>query len=93
MTAGDLFSFVTYNGGSLHETEAALITRQILHALEYLHDRKIVHRDLKPDNILVTSLEYGGGRIVLSDFGCAIQLNESDERMSNAVGTVEYCAP
>ena len=75
-----------------------MIIRQILMALDYLHDRNIVHRDLKPDNILMTSLA-DGCRVVLTDFGCAravdvnVNVNVNVARMSTVVGTLEYCAP
>ncbi|KAJ5689400.1 hypothetical protein N7462_003792 [Penicillium macrosclerotiorum] len=92
VTCGDLFSYLRYRGGRLEETTAALIIRQVLLALDYLHDRDIVHRDLKPDNILMTTLE-DDGRVVLTDFGCAIQLKKSVPRTSSIVGTLEYCAP
>lgn len=92
MTAGDLLSFLRYKGGTLQASEAAFITRQILLAVEYLHDRDIVHRDIKPDNILMTSLE-AGGRVVLTDFGCAREVTQPIERMQTIVGTSEYCAP
>lgn len=92
VTCGDLFSFIQNNGGPLEEKTAALIIRQILLALEYLHGQNIVHRDVKPDNILMTSLEVGG-RVVLADFGCARLVNQSVQRMSSVVGTLEYCAP
>lgn len=91
VTCGDLFSFVR-NKGPLEETTTALIVRQVLLALEYLHDQNIVHRDVKPDNILMTSHEVGG-RVVLADFGCARLVNQSGQRMSSVVGTPEYCAP
>ncbi|PWY72891.1 kinase-like protein [Aspergillus heteromorphus CBS 117.55] len=86
---GDLFSYIQYKGGKLSNIEAAVIVRQILMALKYLHRRNIVHRDLKPDNILMTSLA-DGCRVVLSDFGCAIR---TTGRMSTMVGTFEYSAP
>ncbi|OKP00910.1 Meiosis-specific serine/threonine-protein kinase mek1 [Penicillium subrubescens] len=92
VTCGDLFSFVRNRGTNLEDTTVALIMRQILLALEYLHDRNIVHRDVKPDNILMTSLEPGG-RVVLADFGCARLVNQPVQRMSSIVGTPEYCAP
>lgn len=92
MTAGDLLSFIRYKGGTLIASEAAFITRQILLALEYLHNRDIVHRDIKPDNILMTSLE-AGGRVVLTDFGCAKEVTQPAKRMQTIVGTYEYCAP
>ncbi|KAJ5134381.1 hypothetical protein N7448_000597 [Penicillium atrosanguineum] len=92
VTAGDLVSFLRYRGGTLKEREAAFITRQVLLAIEYLHDRDIVHRDIKPDNILITSLGQCG-RIVLTDFGCARRVPQPVERMQTVTGTYEYCAP
>ncbi|KAJ6107648.1 hypothetical protein N7523_008971 [Penicillium sp. IBT 18751x] len=92
VTAGDLVSFLRYRGGTIEEREAVFITRQVLLAIEYLHDRDIVHRDIKPDNILITSLGQCG-RVVLTDFGCARRVPQPIERMQTITGTYEYCAP
>ncbi|OJJ48268.1 hypothetical protein ASPZODRAFT_92708 [Penicilliopsis zonata CBS 506.65] len=92
ITAGDLFSFLERRGGRLGDIEAAVVVRQILLALEYLHERDIVHRDLKPDNILMTSLA-DGCRVVLTDFGCARFVKPRSTRMGTLVGTFEYSAP
>ncbi|RAH75791.1 kinase-like protein [Aspergillus japonicus CBS 114.51] len=92
LTGGDLFSYMQYKGGKLGNMEAAAVVRQILMALDYLHDRNIVHCDLKLDNILMTTLEEGG-RVVLTDFGCATRLNHPMERMSATTGTIAYRAP
>ncbi|RDI79801.1 hypothetical protein Vi05172_g10212 [Venturia inaequalis] len=102
VTGGDLFSFIESKGGSLSDIETAVILRQILKAIEYIHDRDIVHRDLKPDNILVTSTAEGA-RIVVTDFGNARYLPENEaeshdlpamkRRMFTVAGTLEYVAP
>jgi non-specific serine/threonine protein kinase len=52
--------------GSLVTSEAVNIERQILEALEALHDLGIVHRDLKPSNVFLT--RHG---VKLLDFGLA----------------------
>jgi serine/threonine protein kinase len=92
VTAGDLFSFIESKNGKLLEVEAAVIIRQILIALNFLHDKNIVHRDLKPDNILMTS-SSAGCRVVLTDFGAARRIDHGRHRMTSIVGTDEYAAP
>ncbi|KAI9729989.1 MAG: hypothetical protein M1834_006187 [Cirrosporium novae-zelandiae] len=95
ITAGDLFSYLEYKGGCLQDVEVAVIVRQIVLAVKYLHDKDIVHRDLKPDNILITSL-IEGSRIVLTDFGAARFIPKSKmqtQRMQTVLGTLDYTAP
>jgi len=102
VTGGDLFSFLEYKGGRLDNPQAAVVIRQVLLAVEYLHDQEIVHRDIKPDNILMTSLE-DGARVVITDFGNARFLPDAAcmtgrqskkyQRMFSYVGTLEFAAP
>ena len=42
----------------------------ILHALEYLHERKVLHRDISPDNIFLRTQEEGFSPVLI-DFGAA----------------------
>jgi serine/threonine protein kinase len=92
VTAGDLFSYIESKNGRLLEVEAAVIIRQILIALCFLHENNIVHRDIKPENILMTSLS-AGSRVVLTDFGAARRILNPLHRMSTLLGTREYAAP
>ncbi|KAI1612223.1 kinase-like domain-containing protein [Exophiala viscosa] len=92
VTAGDLFSYIESKNGRLLEVEAAVIIRQILIALCFLHENNIVHRDIKPENILMTSLS-AGSRVVLTDFGAARRIQSRLQRMSTLLGTLEYAAP
>lgn len=66
------------------------ITRQILHALHYLHRQKVTHRDIKPDNILVSS--FDPLHVKLSDFGLSKAVQE-ETFMKTFCGTLLYCAP
>lgn len=92
VTAGDLFSYIESKNGKLLEVEAAVIIRQILVALSFLHNKNIVHRDIKPDNVLMTSLA-AGCRVILTDFGAARRIESKLHRMSSIIGTHEYAAP
>ena len=99
ITGGDLHSYVDRKG-ALGEAETVVIVRQVLKAVDYLHDNGVVHRDIKPENILMTSWREGA-RIVLTDFGQSRTLEEAEAavrksaalRMHSIVGTVGYTAP
>ncbi|KAK3673611.1 hypothetical protein LTR78_006516 [Recurvomyces mirabilis] len=99
LTGGDLLSYLDQTN-ALDEPEAAVIVRQVLKAVEYLHDQNIAHRDIKPENVLMTSWRPGA-RVVLTDFGQARTLANGIEmqkgsnmfRMQSMVGTYGYAAP
>ncbi len=76
------------------EREAALITYQILEALQYLHLAGIVHRDLKPENILVERDPQTNEvlHIKLTDFGLS-KIIVPGEIMMDSCGTPAYVAP
>eukprot|EP00939_MAST-03C_sp_MAST-3C-sp1_P002678 g2678.t1 len=83
--------------GHYEEWEAAVILRQILDAVKYLHDRGIVHRDLKPENILLTRRKGGEPAsgdpldLKITDFGLAKFLG--NEGLRTYCGTPQYFAP
>jgi serine/threonine protein kinase len=74
--------------GPLPLDEVLAISKQIIEALEYAHDRGVVHRDLKPANIMID----GRGQVRIADFGLAALAAEiplSDLRS----GTPAYMSP
>ena len=75
------------------ETAVRLI-RPIADALSYVHDQGMLHRDVKPSNIMITK----GEKVVLTDFGIAKFLEESEDQNTLTgtgvgIGTPEYMAP
>jgi len=75
-------------------TERALrLIRDVLSALEHVHEAGIVHRDIKPANVLVTS----EGLVKLVDFGLGLETGPEDmTRLTHTrmtLGTREYMAP
>ncbi|KAK2195458.1 bifunctional Protein kinase domain/Protein kinase-like domain superfamily/Serine-threonine-protein kinase [Babesia duncani] len=66
------------------------LIRQILEALNYIHEKGIVHRDIKPSNIFFKGDE--SLLIKVGDFGLTYKLNEPSKPQGN-VGTMFYMAP
>ena len=49
---GNLFRFLK-TSGPLNEFKAILIIKELLQALDYIHNKGVIHRDLKLSNILL----------------------------------------
>ena len=72
-TGGELYDrvldYAESDQGHFSEEDAAILIRDILDALRYLHDKcHIVHRDLKPENFLLKD-ESPNAPIKIIDFG------------------------
>ena len=87
---GDMAPYI-HKENWLGEANLQSITKQLLHALSYLHYNGIVHRDIKPENILVHSNDPW--IVKLSDFGLSKTLDEENGAMTTFCGTLLYCAP
>jgi serine/threonine protein kinase/tetratricopeptide (TPR) repeat protein len=74
-------------GGSFDEGRLRDGLRQVARGLAVLHGARKIHRDLKPSNVLVTR----AGRVVILDFGLAVDLDGDREVVAG--GTLSFMAP
>lgn len=89
VTGGELFDRIVEKG-SYTEKDASNLIRQVLEAVDYMHEQGVVHRDLKPENLLYYSSSEDS-KIMISDFG--LSKMEDSGFMATACGTPGYVAP
>lgn len=80
--------------GALSDEEVKLFLRQMLDALDFLHENHLVHRDIKPSNFIVSK----NGKVKLMDFGIVKNLDPTSPEYTitetaQQMGTPMYMSP
>lgn len=73
----------------LTEPEAAYYLRQVVEAVEYMHENCVIHRDLKLGNLFLDKDLL----IKVGDLGLATKLETVEEKRKTICGTPNYIAP
>jgi serine/threonine protein kinase len=95
LAEGESLRSLVERQGTLAETDASEIIRQVCAALDEAHRLGIVHRDIKPENILVQTIP-SGLHVKVLDFGIAALRDVKADRLTRAgavVGTPHYMSP
>uniref|UniRef100_A0A914X435 non-specific serine/threonine protein kinase n=2 Tax=Plectus sambesii TaxID=2011161 RepID=A0A914X435_9BILA len=86
-SGGEVFDYLVAHG-RMKEKEARAKFRQIVSAVQYLHQKNIIHRDLKAENLLLDS----DMNIKIADFGFSNQF-ALGSKLDTFCGSPPYAAP
>jgi aurora kinase, other len=75
-------------GRKFPEDRASNYIKQVLEAINYLHENDIIHRDIKPENLLKSF-----GQVKLADFGWSVYAPENKNKRKTFCGTLDYVPP
>jgi len=87
---GELFDKIV-DRGQYSEKDACNIVKQMVAAVQYMHDHGVCHRDLKPENLLCSG-DDEEELVRIADFGLS-KIFEHGEELKTACGTPDYVAP
>lgn len=88
-------------GKQFSEKNRAIVTEQILRALNYMHMNNLVHRDIKSENVVYSDVTNSEGKLTdfsklevkLIDFGFSQISMKGQSKLKEFVGTPYFIAP
>ena len=69
-SGGELFQYIQ-KSGRLSEDVSRFFFRQLITAVDFMHNSGLYHRDLKLENVLIDIVGQQGIRLQLCDFGAS----------------------
>jgi serine/threonine protein kinase/tetratricopeptide (TPR) repeat protein len=81
--------------GPMDPTEALDLVEQMTHGLMAAHSMGVIHRDFKTSNVMLVSAGPGRLRVVVTDFGLALNVFKSRSGLQEpgGQGTPDFMAP